>query len=292
MATGFDFSPDARAPNSEGRARSRRARPTPGRSAVRGGWETMQATAVEEKPTERTGLGRIGLLEGLPAATLEAIARRCAFRRHPAGATIIQAEDEGTDLLFVVEGRVRVVTSAGPGRELTLAEIGAGGHVGELAAIDGRPRSASVVALSDCRIASLPAAALRELLRGSPELALRVLADVVRMVREADLKLLELATLGAAARLARALLRRAQLAPGGRLSVPDVPTQEALAAETGTTRETVARIIAGLAHAGLVHRVHRTLELIDPAGLRRLAGCADGRPDPGCPPLAETGDRR
>jgi CRP-like cAMP-binding protein len=252
----------------------------------------MQATAMREEPTDRTGLGRIRLLEGLPASTLEAVARRCAFRHFAPGATIIEAEDEGTDLLLVVEGRVRVVTSAGPGRELTLAEIGPGGHVGELAAIDGRPRSARVVALSGCRIASLPAAALRELLRSSPELALRLLSDVVRMVREADLKLLELATLGAAARLARALLRRAQLAPGGRLSVPDLPTQEELAAETGTTRETIARIMAGLAHAGLVHRVHRTLELIDPAGLRRLAGCTDARPDPGCPPLAETRDRR
>jgi CRP-like cAMP-binding protein len=250
----------------------------------------MQATAMLEEPPDRTGLGRVGLLEGLPGPTLEAVARRCAFRRYPAGATIIQAEDEGTDLLLLVEGRVRVVTSAGPGRELILAEIDAGGHVGVLAAIDGRPRSASVVALTGCRIAALPAAALRELLGGSPELALRVLSDVVRMVREADLKLLELATLGAAARLARALLRRAQLAPGGRLSVPDLPTQEELAAETGTIRETVARIMAGLVHAGLVHRVHRALELIDPAGLRRLAGCADGLAEPGCPQLAESRD--
>lgn len=251
----------------------------------------MQATVTTLEPKAHGGLDRVELLAGLPEATLEAIARRCAFRRYPAGATIIQAEDDGTDLLLVVEGRVRVVTSAGPGRELTLAEVGPGGHVGELAAIDGRPRSASVAALTDCRIASLPAPALRELLRGSPELALRVLTDVVRKVREADLKLLELATLGAAARVARVLLRRAQLAPGGRLSVPDLPTQEALAAETGTTRETVARIVAGLAHAGLVHRVHRTLELIDPAELRRLAGCAEGHPDPGCRPLPEARGR-
>lgn len=217
-------------------------------------------------------LARIELLRGLPDDVLDSLERRLMLRRFPAGGRILERGTPGGDVHFILEGRVRVVTVSPAGREVILAEIGPGGHVGELAALDGGPRSASVVAATDCLLGVLDGPTFRGLLARHPEVALRLLAEFAHLVRVADLKILELVAMGAMARLCALLLREARPDPSGGFAVADLPTQEVLAAETGTTRETVGKLMVQLTRAGLVRRRRRTLLLTDPERLRALAG--------------------
>lgn len=227
-------------------------------------------------PVSAPRLAGIALLRDLPPATLEALERRLVLRRYAAGASILERDSPGRDVFFVLEGRVRVVTVSPAGREVILAEIGPGGHVGELAAVDGGPRSASVVAASPCLVGALDGPTFRAVLARHPEVSLRLLVELAALVRAADLKILELVTTGAVGRLCALLLREARPDRSGPLVVAELPTQEVLAAEVGTTRETVGKIMVQLARAGLVRRVRRTLHLLEPERLRALA--APGSP--------------
>jgi CRP-like cAMP-binding protein len=221
-------------------------------------------------------LARVQSLGCLSPAEREAIAKRCAWRRYAVGETIISRGDDSTDILWIVSGRARAIDLTPSGREVVYAEIQAGSHVGELAAIDGGTRSADVVALDEALIASLPAEALHELILRHPAVAIELLKHLARVVRLADLRITELSTMGAVHRICRELLRRAAPCPAvGGPAVDPVPTQEALAGLTGTTRETVGRVLAQLAHAKLVRRRGRTLALLDLGRLQGLAGLGD-----------------
>lgn len=220
------------------------------------------------------GLDGIGLLAPLSAAERQQVAARCAWRRYRAGESILDQEARSRHILFVVDGTVSVVNYTPSGRKVAFAAIGAGNHVGELAALDGQPRSASVEADGDCLVAALPGGALDELLQAHGRVAMRLLQDLARKVRQADVRITALNLMGAMPRVYVELQRLARPCGEG-LVIPRLPTQERLAAFAGTTRETVARAMGRLTKSGVARRRGRELVIRDPQRLRALI-LADG----------------
>jgi CRP-like cAMP-binding protein len=218
-------------------------------------------------------LAVVTILGCLDARGRARVARHCRIRRFAAGSGVIGEDREGQEVVFVLEGRVRVVGRSESGRLVSFAEVGPGGHVGELAALDGGPRTADVEAITDCRVAILPPNAFTELLHDHPCIAVALLRHLARVIRTADQRITELSTLGAGERLVRELLRRAVPSPAadGSAVVEPMPTQEHLASITGATRETVARLLAQLQHAGVTRRNGSRLTILQIARLRELA---------------------
>lgn len=210
----------------------------------------------------------IRLLQSLSDAELSALEQRCRWRRCGPGQQILDRSSDNRDVFFVVEGSVRAVDFSPSGREVVYAVIGPGGHFGELSAIDGLERSASVVAIEHCLLAALTATQLESLIRSQPEVALELLRDLVRIIRTTDERLTEVSTLGTMARVCRELLRlaRADERTGEWLILP-LPTQKELAGRAGTTRETVARTLSQLARENMVQRTGRALRVLDRAAL-------------------------
>jgi CRP-like cAMP-binding protein len=138
---------------------------------------------------------------------------------------------------------------------LSLEDIEAGGHFGELACIDGQPRSASVVALLNTVVATVPAAALEKALLDNPAIALSMMRRMAEVIRHATDRILDLSTLGANNRIYADLLRRAKpnpkLGPKAGAIYP-IPTHQDLAARVSVTRETVTRALGDLARANVV----------------------------------------
>ena len=106
--------------------------------------------------------------------------------RYPAGAEIFSEGERSDRVLLVREGRVRVVARAPSGTEVQLAERGPGELLGELSGIDGRPRSASVLALEDVTGLVVPLRAFRGFLMDHPRVAISLLELVSRRLRESD----------------------------------------------------------------------------------------------------------
>ena len=100
-------------------------------------------------------LSGVPLLRSLDDAARHALEQRCRWHRYGAHEEIIDRESDSRDVYFIISGRVRVVVHSLPGREIAFHEMDAGDYFGQLAAIDGQPRSASVVALNDSLLASV-----------------------------------------------------------------------------------------------------------------------------------------
>lgn len=208
-------------------------------------------------------LDGIDLLRPLGGEERAAIARRCRWRRFAANEQIIDHLGETRDVVFIVEGRVRVLSHSASGREVIFDDIEAGGFLGEVAAIDGLPRSASVAALEDgTLIAFLAPGLFQSLVTGHPELAIAVMKRLCGVVRLTTDRVMELSTLGANNRVHGELLRLARrgrpveggAAGGGAVSITPIPVHADIASRVSTTRETVARVLGDLTREGLVER--------------------------------------
>lgn len=231
---------------------------------------------MSQEPIRR--LDGIRLLSKLPPEALNEIAQQCRWREYPADAEILDRDSEDRDVYFVVRGGVQIVNYSLSGRKIALAKIAAGGYFGELAAIDGRPRSAGVIALEDCRVAAMPPAAFDQLVLDHPQLAMHLLRRLARIIRACDDRIMDLSTLGAVQRVYLELLGLSRLDPAGSGSwvIWPMPAQREIASQASTTRETVTRAISQLVADGVVARKGKSLYLRDRKRLESLAaGLAD-----------------
>jgi CRP/FNR family transcriptional regulator, cyclic AMP receptor protein len=227
----------------------------------------MQASSGDD-----VSLAAIPLLAGLDRASLARIESACTFRNAKDGELLLNRDSESRDIFFVIRGRVRIVNYSNTGREIAFAVAGPGDYFGELAAIDGKPRSANVVALEECRLAALPPQAFRETVERHPQLALQVMEKLARIVRTCDDRIMDLATLSAYQRVYAEVLKACRPDPVRSSSwiVYPLPTQAQIAAQASTTRETVARVLSQLALDGVADRKSKTLYIRDMSKLKAL----------------------
>jgi CRP/FNR family transcriptional regulator, cyclic AMP receptor protein len=217
------------------------------------------------------GLARLALLQGADPAALSAAAPLARWLTVGPDELVLDFGDATNDVFFVVEGAVRVVVRTPLGQEVILGDLGPGEVFGEMAAVDGEPRSASVTALHPTRLCRLPAAAFLEVALRSPEVGLRVMRVLVARLRLQDERLFEQVALPVRHRLAAELLRLSRPREGsgavGRVVSPP-PAQHVLAARVGARRETVSLSLAELAREGLVEASPRAIVLPRPEALR------------------------
>jgi CRP-like cAMP-binding protein len=240
----------------------------------------MRARARDGQVAEhdRGRLGEVRLLASLAATELAALERRCRWHRYRAGEQILDRDSATRDVLFITDGRIRVVNYAVNGREIAFAVVEAGGHVGELSALDGEARSATLVAVTDSTIAALSAEAFGELLEHHAAIAVALLRHLSKIIRTGDERIAELSVLGAVPRVYREILRLAQPDPSDASTwrIAELPTQQDIASRVGATRETVARALGQILTAGVVQRHGRTLLIRDREMLEELSDPPEG----------------
>ncbi len=217
-------------------------------------------------------LSGIELFGGLPAADIEALGERCRWRRYEAGAQVVGQQDATTDVFFIVGGQVRVIVYSLAGKEITFRDLGAGKSFGELAAIDGKLRSANVIARSDTLLASMPADRFDAVLRDHPGVAANIMKYLVGLVRHLSDRVYEFSVLAVRNRIHAELLRLARDHGAGdnEAVVAPAPTHAEIASRVSTHREAVTRELNVLARDGLVERREGALVISDVSRLARL----------------------
>jgi len=226
------------------------------------------------------GLRSVQLFEGLAPARLDALAQACRWRSLPTGRMLVQRAEHESDVHFVIDGQLRVTIFAMNGRQLTFREVGAGAHFGELAAIDGEPRSADVLTLRPSVVASLGAVDFRRLLSDEPTVAERVMRGLCHLVREISERVIDLSTLGVQNRVHAELLRLAREAgcENNRSRLDPAPTHSEMASRVSTNREQVTRELNALAQRGLLAKEGKALLLCDVQQLERMVAEVRGAP--------------
>jgi CRP/FNR family transcriptional regulator, cyclic AMP receptor protein len=211
-------------------------------------------------------LSSIPFLAGLDSAELVALGRLMSERHIARGTHLFRTGDPGDTLILVRRGRLAVSLVNRQGQELKVDEVGEGAVVGEMAILTGRPRSADIVAITDCVVYTLSKHGFLSLVRRNPAIAGNMLRELALRVEQANSRLANLAFIEVYRRLAAALAERiARAAAEGRgLGVDDVPSTAELAALVGTTPEVTRKALARLEEDGFIVRQDGELRLRAP----------------------------
>lgn len=214
----------------------------------------------------------LGELDPDELGRVAGLARRV---RQPAEAVVFFEGDPPDALYLVLRGEIRITQHGDDGRELIVNRLGPGSAFGEIALLDGAPRSASAVAGVDSELLRIPRHAFQRLLAERPTLAQAVIRLLCRRLRDNSARLAEGALRSAPVRVARYLARMADAhgtptADGVRIDVP-LP-QATLGAAVGLSRQTVNQALGELARAGLIDVARARVTVRDPYALRDYAG--------------------
>jgi CRP-like cAMP-binding protein len=231
----------------------------------------MQVTRNAEK-----GAGMNSKVGPSLLALLDQHGRITAFER---GTTIYASGADDTNMMLIVEGRVEISRSSVDGRRSILTHLGPGDVLGELAALDGGPRSADAFAVTPVRGRVLTRGCVLRLLRQTPDAALDTISVLCGRLRETSGMYTAHMLTDGQTRLARLLLRLAEkwgdALPDGRLQLAERFSQSELGDLVGLTRESVNRNMRDWEQAGVIERRGQGTILCDPVSLAQAAEMAE-----------------
>jgi CRP-like cAMP-binding protein len=218
----------------------------------------------------------VNLLGALRADDRAELERLTVSRRYRVGTTVF-CEGDPSDTVVIVERGMAKVTSAGAdGRDIVLSVVGAGEIVGELAALDGGTRSATLTVLEPADVLLVRGDAFASFLATHPAVSRVLLAVIARRLRDADQRAVEFATLDVTGRLCRRLAELMDVCgrprDDGTVEVCLPLSHEELAGWTASSREAVTKTLADLRRRNVVETYRRRILVLDPAAVRRGAG--------------------
>ena len=192
----------------------------------------------------------VPLFGGLPTRDLGALCNMMTRKRFEAGQTIVHEEDEqGQTFFIILSGLVHVAVLTSEGKNAVLATLKRGDFFGEMALLDGEPRSASVIAAQECDLFLLYRRVFIDILQRYPKIAIHLLTEMSKRLRRANRHINTLSMMSVYGRVADVLLQLAK-EQGRRnnsmIVVPNRPTHQIIADMAGTSRETVSRILSQL----------------------------------------------
>lgn len=173
---------------------------------------------------------------------------KCDLKEFDAGSTIIEQGDNTTTVYFLISGTVHVVDYSSAARAMTYASLKEGDMFGEMAIIEGLPRSAWVCTITPCKLASLPGALFLEMVKKNADVSLALLKQFSLRLRLSNSRLKDVSLLGTEQRACMELIRMAKVDPQspGSYLIFQMPTQANFANIIGSSRETVSRIFGKL----------------------------------------------
>jgi CRP/FNR family transcriptional regulator, cyclic AMP receptor protein len=212
------------------------------------------------------------LFAQLGAADLERLGGLFRRRRYRAGEPVFREGDPGTALYVIETGEVKILLGGAEGKEVVLSLLTPGEFFGELALLDGEPRSADAVTTVASELLVLPRDEFLRFLREVPAVAINMLAALSRRFRRTDRLVHDAAFSDVHTRMTRVLLELAETRgtpEGGGIAIESHLTQSDLANMIGATRESVNKCLRAYAADGLVRHERGRLVLLDVDRLRR-----------------------
>jgi CRP-like cAMP-binding protein len=221
---------------------------------------------------------KIDLFRDIGSDAAKLVLLRCKWRNYEPGEIIVDYLDRTDDVFFLTDGEARANLYSADGRAVTFSDLQAGEQFGEIAAIDGGPRSASIEARTRCSIASMSRSSFLETLEDEPAIALKLLKTFASRIRTLTTRVYEFSALDVANRTRAELLRLARLAPrtGKAATISPIPTHADIASRISTHREAVTRELNALSKLGLVERRGNVLVVNDVERLALLVSKATG----------------
>jgi CRP/FNR family transcriptional regulator, cyclic AMP receptor protein len=191
--------------------------------------------------------------------------------RYASRDNVFSEGDDSDHIAIILSGIVKITAATANGREALLGLRGSGEIVGELAALYGSPRSATVRALDEVHARLIPASVFRQRLRQNPDALFAVLEAVIGRLRESDRRRLEFTGSDVLKRVSLLLGELAsthgQATGDGAVTIGLRLSQEEVAGATGASREAVAKALRQLRDRGLVTTARQRIVVLNVAAL-------------------------
>ena len=195
---------------------------------------------------------RVPLFSMLTDVQANAVADAVIKRRFKRGELIVEQGKKTNALFILLNGRARVVTADSRGREVILATLQPGDHIGEMSLIDNEPHSATVRAEVQTDVLMLGRIEFARCLPENTSMAYAVMRGLVQRLRHADRKIESLALMDVYGRVARALLEFTSEGPEGELLIREKISRQDIAKMVGASREMVSRVMKDLEERGFI----------------------------------------
>ncbi len=224
--------------------------------------------------TEAFLLANITLFQGLSHGELAAIVRACRNRAFDEGEIIVHQGDPGNGLFLVKSGVVKIALMAETGQETMVALMSAGDCFGELAVLDGRPRSANATAMEKAECLFLPRDEFLRFLEANPKAMMKIIILLSRRLRYTDEHVGDLVFFDVYSRIAKKLLELSEshgvnTKEGLQITLP--LTQQDLADLVGSSRESVNKVMRQYRDKGYIAVANRRIVITDAKNLELRA---------------------
>lgn len=189
-------------------------------------------------------LQNVPLFQNAPEHLIQALGELSVRHTYPKNTMLFMEGDESNQLFIIERGKVKVFVTSADGKQVILNFMGPGEYFGELALIDGKPRSASVVTVSDTSVVTVARKKFQQFLSEHPEHTLEMMTQLVFRIRDLTDSVKDMALLDVYGRVSQLLIRLSD--DDGRIKSPKLTHQE-IANMVGASREMVSRIMKELA---------------------------------------------
>ena len=235
--------------------------------------EHIMLHAIHQKPDKRAILQAHPLFGQLGTDVIARLAACARMRRVHAGTTIFQKGDPGDCLFAVCSGTIRIGSHSIDGKDAVLNLIQPGGIFGEIALLDGQPRTADAQVVTDCELMVIDRRDFMPMMAREPELALRVIEMLCERLRHTSQQVEDMTFLELPARLAKTLLSLAA-SSSFTISRKITLTQRELGEMLGMTRESINKQLRAWEQRNWLRLERGSVVLLDPAALTALT-CSD-----------------
>lgn len=203
-------------------------------------------------------LEKVKLFADLPQEYLTHLEKISVVRKYAKNTVLVTEGDESTHLYIIHKGTATAYLNNEDGRQVNLNYMHDGDYFGELSLLDGKPRSASVMTVTECEIILVSRASVFELIHQHPEFALQLLTELTRRIRELTDSVKDLALLDVYGRVSAALEKLCD--ENKRIHSPKVTHQD-IANMVGSSREMVSRIMKQLLIGSYIEQCSGYIEI-------------------------------
>ncbi len=236
----------------------------------------MVTSYKPDKTAKQTSfLQKVPLFAELGEKEIEKVAVCLKMKNYPKDTIVVLETDEGSTLFIIANGKVKISRMSENGREVILAILGEGDFFGEMSLLDGLARSANVTTTKDSELYLLRREDFLNILEESPKIGISLLKELASRLRKSDMQIKSLSLFDATGRVASALIQLAEdtgTIKEGVVRIPNLPSQKDLANISGTSRETISRVLKTFLADGRIRKTKGKLFINDYTSFKKQFG--------------------
>ncbi len=208
-------------------------------------------------------LSRVDFFSDFPESILEHLERSATLRTFKKGTIIINEGDDSHSIFLLLKGKATAFTEDKEGNEFIVNTFTENDCFGELAALDGSPRTANVISKTECECLVFPKFELDQCIDSNPATARAIINRLVRKIRDMTEDISCLALLDVYGRISRVISSSLEQGVDGSLMTSKITHQE-IANQVGSSREMVSKILKDLRIGGYIKISDQRIELLKP----------------------------